>query len=231
MVPGTRRLPSTSSPPLLHAPRPLGGSVAPSLAGRRHFPRPGERREDARVLGILDAPGTRRPPPPAQPRGSRAAQPARCGLAAGFPPLPAEGTSREKAGFTFFTSKIGADIGFRLHAPIYSPVLRDEGEIRETRGLFLTQEPVNCLPVAPSSSATPPSVLRASTPHLLSQSIAREPNPRRTCPGAPVSKGPGPTARLACAAGRARVRDRDTAFLRGAFRGTIPAANAPMARL
>lgn len=82
--------------------RPLGGSVAPNLAGRRHFPRPAERPEDARVLGILDAPGTRRPPPPAQPRGSRAAQPARCGLAAAsLPTLPAPGTSREKAGFAF----------------------------------------------------------------------------------------------------------------------------------
>lgn len=162
--------------PPAHPQGPLGGSVAPSLAGRRRFPRPGERREDAGVLGILDAPGTRRPPPPAQPRGSRAAQPARCGLAAGSHPSPQKALRGKRLVLPFFfflTSKIGADVGYGLYARIYSSVLRDEGEIREARGLFLTKN---------LSTATLPRVLRASTPHLLSQSIAREPQPQKDLP-------------------------------------------------
>lgn len=111
------------------------------MAGGRHFPRPGERREDAKVLGILDAPGTRRPPPPAQPRGSRAAQPARCGLAAAaasHPSLHKALRGKRLVLPFYFSSEVEADIGFRLYVRTYSSVLRDEGgDIKEARRLVL----------------------------------------------------------------------------------------------
>lgn len=138
--------------------------------------------EDAKVLGILDAPGTRRPPPPAQPRGSRAAQPARCGLAAGSHPSPHKALRGKRLGFTFFFFFNFKDWGKILGSEYTHRLIRlcSEEENKRSKGACSTREPVNCLPVAPLSSAIPPSVLQASIPHILSQSIAREPQHRRT---------------------------------------------------
>lgn len=190
-----------SAPPA-HPQRPLGGSVAPNLAARRHFPRPGERREDAKVLGILDAPGTRRPPPPAQPRGSRAAQPARCGLAAGSHPSPHKALRGKRLGFTFFffflTSKIGAKYWVQnIRTDLFACAQRRK--IREARGLVL---PENLSTASPSPLYPLPS-LPASYKHPSRTSSPRaspgSPNTEGRDLGLLCRTGSGPKARIAYA--------------------------------
>lgn len=210
---------------------PLGGSVAPNLAARRHFPRPGERREDAKVLGILDAPGTRRPPPPAQPRGSRAAQPARCGLAAGSHPSLHKALRGKRLGFAFFfffTSKIGAKYWVQnIRTNLFACAQR--GKIREARGLVL---PKNLSTASPSPLYPLPPLLafykhpsRTSSPRASPGSQPQEDVPWGCCVrrdlapklGSHMYSWPG--------------SDPGRSLHSGCVSGTTPAANAPVARL
>lgn len=144
------------------------------------------------------------PPAHAAPRRrpSPGAPALRCPLGADLLLVPTPPCTRHFAGkgwvlpfFFFYFKDWGKILGSEYtHQPIR---LCSEGENKRGEGACSTQEPVNCFPVAPLSSATPASLLQASIPHLLSQSIAREPTPGERALGLLCPTGSGPKAGLA----------------------------------